>query len=290
MQRNKKILQFGLVMLILSLLLSVGLVTYTRLDQPVFLYNFKEIDIQSVEGYYSQRHTTFSYITNAGDSRHVVDISFPGAEAVELRVTDTSTQLTPEFTHNYGHYTVRDVSVMIGDLDIINSFEPLELSMGTVTLDNGETLEVDFGRVVLTNYGKKSPLTQFITSSLSGTSDGVNQDISIVRATEDIRLIAVESPLFQDLGSRLSVEINGIALKDVTGTMFRKGDNITVITTITPTNAPKSNYSSYEFQPIFTWQDEKGELHTQILTGMNYSPYRFQLSGILKYLKERGVL
>lgn len=289
MQRNKKILQIGLVILVLTLLLSMGFVTYTRLDQPVFFYNYKEIDLQSVEGYYSKRHTNFSYITNAGDSRHVVDISFPGAEAVELRVTDTSTQLTPEFTHNYGHYTVRDVSVTIEDLDNTTSFEPLELRIGTVTLDNGETLEVDFGRVDITNHGKKYPLTQFITSTLSGSSDGVDQDISTFRATEDIRLIAVESPLFQDLGSMLSLEINGVALKDIAGMMFKEGDTITVTTTIAPTKAPNSTYTSVEFQPLLTWQDKKSDLHTQILSGIHYSPYRFQLFGILKYLMERGV-
>lgn len=289
MQRNKKILQTGLVVLVLSLLLSLGFVTYTRLDQPVFFYNYKEIDIQSVEGYYSKRHTNFSYITNAEDSRHVVGISFPGSEAVELSVTDISTQLTPEFIHNYGHYTVRDVSVMITDVDRTTSFEPLELRIGTVTLDNGETLEVDFGRVVLTNHGKDYPITQFITSSQSGSSDGVNQDISLFRAAEDIRLIAVESPLFQDLGSMLTLEIDGVDLKDIAGMMFKEGDTITVTTTIAPTKALNSTYTSYEFQPLLTWQDEKGGLHTQILSSINYSPYRFQLAGILKYLKERGV-
>ncbi|HSP46760.1 MAG TPA: hypothetical protein VLN47_01615, partial [Clostridiaceae bacterium] len=98
-----------------------------------------------------------------------------------------------------------------------------------------------------------------------------------------------ESTLFQDLGSMLTLEINGLALKDIEGMMFKKGDTITVKTAIAPTRELNSTFTSYEVQPLLTWQDEKGDSHTQILFSINYSPYRFQLSGILKYLKERGV-
>lgn len=289
MQRNKKILHIGLVTLVLSLLLSLGFVTYTRLDQPVFLYNYKESNILSVEGYYSKRHFNFSYITNAGDSRYVVGISFPGAEAIELSVVDASTWLTPEFIHNYGHYTVRDVNVTVTDLDVTTRFEPLDLRKGTVTLDNGETFEVDFGRVVITNLGDNYPTTQFISSTSSGSSDQENHNISTFRASEDLELIRIESPLFQDLGSMLTLEINGLALKDIEGMMFKKDDRITVTTSIAPMREVNSTFTSYEVQPLLTWQDEKGESHTQILSHINYSPYRFQLSGILKYLRERGV-
>lgn len=290
MQRNRTLLHFGLATLFLSLLLSLGLASYMRLDQPVFLYNYKESNILSLEGYYPMRDFDFSYITNAGDSRHVASISFPGTEAIAIRVDDTSTNLSPEFIHNYGPYTVRDVTVTVEDLDATSVFEPLELSKGTVTFDNGETQEVDFGRVIITNHGEKYALTPFISTTLSGSSDMENTDNSTFSAFEDLRLMGIESPLFQDLGSMLSLEIDGVPLQDIMGMKFKKGDVITLTTSITPTKQLNSAYTGYEVQPLLTWQDSKGDPHTQILSDINYNPYRFQLFGILKYLKERGAL
>jgi hypothetical protein len=290
MQRNKIILKVGLSMLILSLLLSIGLVSYMRLDEPVFLYNFKESNILSQEGYYSKRNFDFTYITNLGDSRYVTAISFPGAEAVEFSVIDPSSYLSSGAQDRYGQYALRTVNVTVTDRDVTTSFDPIELRNGIVTLSNGETMEVDFGRVVLTNHGQNYPSVQFISSTSFGSSDQANRNTSTFKASEALTLISIESPLFNDLDSMLSLEINGVDLKDIEGMLFDKDDIITVTTAIAPTEQLNSTYTAYEVQPLLTWQDENGDSHTQILNNINYRPYRFQLSGIVKYLKERGVL
>lgn len=290
MKRNKTTLLVGICMLILTLILSIGLVSYMRLDEPVFLYNYKECNILSQEGYYSKRNFDFSYITNLGDSRYVTGIRFPDVEAIEVTVIDPAYYLSSGSQDRYGPYAIRNVNVTVTDLDVTTSFNPIELNNGIVTFSNGDTMEVDFGRVILTNHGLNYSSVQFLTMEATSLSDTEYQNVSTFRATEALTLVAVESPLFKDLGDLLNLEVNGISLQDIEDMVLEKDDIITVTTHLTGNGHPGSVLTAYEIQPLLTWKDGHGDPHTQILTNINYRPYRFQLSGIVKYLKERGVL
>ena len=146
MRNIRTALRISGIMILLSFIVSLVTIYYLKLDNPVFLKNYVEVDVAEGENRYNLLNfdIELKYISNVEDKRKVMEIVFYEAPELNFKASETNFQFARFYDYSndniesYGRYGIHTVFL---NLDIseekfeIN--EKLVLSKATIVLMMG---------------------------------------------------------------------------------------------------------------------------------------------------------
>lgn len=294
MELNKKILKIGLLLIILSLIFTMGFALAYRLENPVFLKMYVEQYISSndmniVDGF------ELKYITNVSDNRKVIDIDFEEEPNIKVDVSYwpiggggfsffNDNNYDEQRGDRYGRYAVHTIYLDMNLHDIDKEFYEIELNNVKVSFDDGSILDTDLGRVII--YKDKNEYKDIEHLSSSGSSDGTSA--SHQRTKRDIKLLNINSPLLKELKEYFDISIGDIDYRHISGIEYEKDKSLNIYTKFEPPNDIVGKYTFYNIKPKLYYEDEEGNTSYIRIHNINYKSHNFDLKGIFKYLKARG--
>lgn len=294
MELNRKMLRFGLILIVLSLIFTVGFSLVYRLKKPVFLkiyverYPFGNQNSSIVENF------QLKYITNMSDNRKVVAINFEEEPNIEVGVSHWSNGggVFSLFNNNYnnqskdiyGRYALCTIYLEMNLNNIGREFNEVELNNAKVKFDDGSTLDTDLGRIIIYKVERKNDYID--STSSSSSSDGTSSFSG--RIKKDIKLLYVKSPLLEDLKDYFELFIDHIDYREVSGIKYEKDKYLVVNAKFKTPKDIVSQYTFYDIKPKLYFEDKKGNILYRRIYNIDYNPYDFNVRGIFKYLRARG--
>lgn len=294
---NKKILKFGLALITLSLIFTVGISFVYSLENPVFLKMYIEQYVSDNENSNVIDSFELKYITNISDRREVIDIQFEEAPNIEVFVSrwpinGGGYSLFNDNTYNnqrgdiYGRYVIHTIYLNIDLNDIDKEFYEIELNNAKVSFDDGSTLDTNLGRIIFYKDKRKSDDIQ--SRSSSGSSDGTSS--VQLETKKDIRLLDVKSPLLEDLKDHLDIYIEDIDYREILGIEYEKNKTLNIHSKFEVPKDIVEKYTFYDIKPKLYYKDEEGNISYIRIYNINHTPYSFDFKGIFNYLRARDVI
>lgn len=296
LELNRKILRFGLFLIVLSLIFTVGFVIIYRLDNPVFLKMYVEEYVSSNKNYNMVDRIELKYITNLSDDRKVKDIYFEEEPNIEVLVSHQpfggggfsflNNSNNNQREDIYGRYVLRTLYLKIDLNNIDRENYEIELNNAHIEFNDRSRIDVDLGRIIIYRDERRSNNITSISSSSS--SDGTSSFHGNVE--KDIELLDIRSPLLEDLKDYLDISIGDIDYREISGIKCKQNQTLSIYTKFkTPENI-LGRYTFYDIKPKLYYQDKNGEKAYERIYNIDYTPYDFDLKGIFNYLRARGVI
>lgn len=295
MQINKRILKISIIIIITTLVLSLGTKFYLHLDEPVFLKSYRQIKLPTNEaGYFEDIEFEIRYITNANDSRTVNHIEFE--EAPELNVSTSENRARGVFSFYQdnrmpgkvvGTYRIKSIYTWV-DAHDVDTNDEIHLTKAKVHFTNGEIIEVDIGDIVLFGYNKNDEYFEF--SDGGSSSDGTSS--SRMKVKQNISLLKIESPILDEVKNFVEYKINNVDYDEIEGMKFTSGDYLNTNTIVTIPEDILQRFNTYEIHPMLYFEENDGNIFTYYFYDIDYNKYNFEfkLNEIVKYLRARGEL
>jgi len=153
-----------------------------RIKEQVFFDHYYDLSFDKGSEHYQDISFNLGYITNASDTRTVIDVNFseqPGLAV--LASEDNYSHFTDSFSLNYeesgfphgdifGRYSVRTVFCQISILPDSNADDVMILTKAHLRFSDGSEMSVDIGRINI--YNRDSTNSFFEFASGSSSSDG----------------------------------------------------------------------------------------------------------------------
>lgn len=295
MRDIKKSLKISILLIIISLIISIGIKFSLKIDNPVFLKSYLDVNYYENEDMYSLSGYSIElkYITNNGDKSKVVDIVFDKAPYLELYVGEDQSIGIPAFysyeNNNIESYGSYDIHTVFIDLNMSRRNkkleEVIELDKAKVYFDNGKIMEADLGKIILSKYKEKeSPLDSI---AMNGSSDGSSQSIFYV--TDNIFVSKVYSPLFEYSRDLFDFSIDKLGYLKEQDVVYNKNEHLYFTSKFYNIEDPSRKLSSYDIKPNIYFEDKNGNEYTKEVNNISYSP-NFNFKDIYIYLKSQGEL
>ncbi|MBS5883968.1 hypothetical protein [Clostridium sp.] len=294
MKNINKALKISIALIGLSLIITLLVLSKLKLDKPVFLKNYKEVGIIENEGVLSNSGVDIElkYISNREDRRKVNSIIFKEAPELNFYASENSSMGLMSFydysndnIESHGRYGVHTVFLTLNpqnyeyDLD-----KELVLSEATVTFNDGLTMDVDLGKILLYKYGGEKNSLQ--DSGVEVSSDGNSRTIFWV--TDYIKVSNVYSPLFEDTKDLFHFNIDKLGSMDKRDLIYDKNEHLFFSFQFYNIDDIEKKLCSYEIEPVIYFTDKSGkEYEKRVYNTFDYKPY-FSFSDIYKYLKVKG--
>lgn len=278
MRDIKKVLKISIVLIMSSLIISIAIKFSLKIDNPVFLKSYLDVNYYENEDMYSLYGYSIElkYITNNGDKSKVVDIIFDQAPYLELDVSENQGIGLPAFysyeNNNIQTYGPYDVHTVFIDLNMSRRNKKLEdvieLDKAKVQFDNGKIMEVDLGKIILSKYkGNESPLDSI---GMNGSSDGSSQSIFYV--TDNIFVSKVYSPLFEYSRDLFEFNIDKLGYLEEQDVVYNKYEHLYFTSQFHNIEDPSRKLSSYDIKPNIYFQDKNGNEYMKEVQNISYSP------------------
>lgn len=293
MELNKKIIRVGLILIALVLIVSIATTLIYRVDNPVFLKMYVEHRISDNTNSSLLENLRLMYITNVGDNRRIRSIEFEGIEDIGVYINNYNNNpwsfngfdSAQSVEHDgYGRYRVNTIYINMDFHSIDKSFEEIELNRAKISFDDGSTLDTDLGRIIIYNHDDNPDYIRH--NSSSGSSDGT----SSLRGTieKDISLIEVKSKLLDDMADHITLTIDDVDYRDISGKTYKANQSITIESQfITPSNIA-DRLVIYDIRPKLYYKDKDGNITFERIHNIDYRPYHFSGTDVFKYLRLRG--
>lgn len=281
MELNRKILKLGLIGITIILIISLGFAFSIKLHNPVFLKYFIEERVNISNEYYQPAEFQMKYISNVQDNRNIAYIEFMDNEDSTHKLLGNNIYSTVD---NYGLFNMNISQIKIDEEGMPMNLDRLEINNARVHFNNGDTMDVDLGRIILHSRGIGGDYFEFGHGGSS--SDGTSSSFDSVK--EDIRLIELESPIFQEAKGLYDIKIDGIDYRKIQGIEYKEGDGLRVNSLFKAPENILDRYTEFELQPRLYFQDSKDDISYINIFNIRHRPYDFDFWGILKYLKARG--
>lgn len=293
MRNVKTALKISGSLILLSFLLSISIIYYLKLDNPVFLKNYIDVDYYEYENMYtlSGIDIELKYIANIEDKRKVVSVIFEEAPELNFYASENDKMGVMQFYENtndniesYGRYGIHTVFLNFNlpkeghKLD-----ETIKLSKAKVKFDDELVLDVDLGKIILSKINKEaSPLER---PGLTGSNDGYSQLFFWVK--DYIQVSKIYSPLFEDSRDLFDFNINKVGNIEERDLIYNKGDNLFFTSQFNNIDDPVKKLYTYDIKPIMYFKDRIGKEYEERIYNITYNPY-FTFYNIYKYLVEVG--
>lgn len=111
MERNKKIIKSILVFAVVVLIIGYGFLFFVRLDNPVVINQYKDLQVSMNENGVGVIEWYMSYITNKNDTRRIDSMEFPEYSNLIGKPIERSTYINPYDI--IGQYRVDEIRVKI---------------------------------------------------------------------------------------------------------------------------------------------------------------------------------
>lgn len=292
MEKNKRMVKIALILIVISLVFSIGFAFYLKLDDKVFLKRFSELDIPIIDDTYGEQDFTLTYITNINDDNRVLDIFFKEEPKLRFYANEQGFVGSPflMFENNpykgevYGRYAIRTVYIRLDGSNIRDKFEKKELNNAQLTLDNGKVINVDIGRIILHGDNKRSEVLTYEGGSSS--SDGsASSDLIVYK---DITIEKLDSP-FMDYIKDI-IDLSPRDLMNISGIKYKAGDKIHIRSEYNDGADLDilSKYTTYNNQLRLLYNDDDGNSYNSLVHYIDSPAIDFNFKEIFKYLKARG--
>lgn len=280
MELNKKILKIGLGLIYLILISTLGFAFSMKLVHPVFLKFYVEEMAFQDSGYYMPIELQIRYITNVYDKKRISSLQFIGNEKNTAQLWGYKIN---EEVKSYGLYNINTVKVNVDLNNMMGDFDRLEFNNAKASFNNGDTMDIDLGRLILhtaDDFG-----VYFESNSSSSSSDGLSSSIKTLN--KDLQLIGMESPLFDDAKDLYEIKVEDRDYRDIYGMQYKEGDMLTVNSTFSMPKNILDQYTQFELKPRLYFEGPNGRRTHINIYNLRHIPHDFDFWGIFRYLRLR---
>lgn len=293
MEKNKKILKIGLVVISISLIFSISFAMITKLKNPVFLKSYMDhaFNINEDENY-SDVELILPYFTDVNDDRYIMDITFEEAPELDILTSNHSFGLafpnyyTGRLENVYGRYKVKTLYVKLDLNSMDSNIEELELKNAIIVFEDGQRQKVDIGKMKFYRYNYEEEY-KYLESLGSGSSSDGTGNIDY-RVLEDITLLKLDSPLLEELNNSIELNIGKLNYLDIEGVEYKKRNSFSIHYRRNFNKDIMGKFIPYKISPNLYFKDDSGNIHTKRIREIMNNHHYFNYIDILKYLRARG--
>lgn len=292
MELNKKILKGGIILIIVILVFSLGISSYLKLEKPVFLKSYMEIDMPINNGNIGKVELELRYITNINDDRVVNNVEFEEIPGIYVGASEFNSGSFDFFGNQNnsmpgqveGRYSIRSIYIWVEGFGIENPLDEMHITKAKIHFNNGELMEVEIGDIVL--YGYNNPEGHFEFQSSSGSSDGTSN--SQLKVKKDITLLGIDSNLLQQTKDFVEIKIDNVDYDKISGIKYSQGDNLRIDTLFNTPEDPILKFNNYDIHPKLIYKDNEGNIFAHRFYNLDYRNHNFEFKEIVKFLRARG--
>lgn len=284
-----------MILSLVGILIVAGyvLILHVRLDEPVFLNHYYDLEIYEDGEYLNDMPLSLNYITNVDDDRVVNHIEFPEFPELFVHVSEYGFEETGLFNmgqsqndipgHTYGQYSIREVFIHFQNISDVEELNDEIITQAQIYFDDSSSLMVDIGEVHLFNRtDDETPLENLQGSS---SSDGTGE--TLYRATEDITLSSMDRSLLENVEERVDIQVNNMDYTDAEGLFVQEEDSVNITTLVQPSEELSVEYTIFDIHPAFILSAEDGTDYSQRIHSINNPQPEFSFLNLYRYLKTR---
>lgn len=304
-EKNKRILKYGLIFIVLLLAINVGFSLSIILREPVFLKVYNEEYIHQIgeKGDFEDIDYYLYYITNVNDTRRVSHITFDDVPEITASANEAVfSNGIFNFNHNanpykdkiYGRYALRRVYIRLNLNNLNKDFDSVELNNISIEFNNGDILEQDLGRFIIYN---ENDGRDYFKGLVSGSSSDGTSNTSL-EVKEDIELIKIDTPILEKVEDYLEISVgrnnsHGVQYNEIEGMTYKAGDKLYIESKFYIPERNMDRYNSYHLLPRLYFKDRDGKISSYMIYNLGdysgrYNRYYYSFTGLLKYLRSRG--
>lgn len=293
MSNTKNILKGSIIIIAISFVISLLSIYKIKLDRPVFLKNYKEVEVTEDNNIYSMGTSTIElkYISNREDKRVVQSIIFKEAPELNFDASEQPYDGSMIFYNNsnrtaidYGRYSIHTIYLNLNSSnDKYDLSKDIILEEATIFFNDGLTMDVDLGKIILyQKHNIKTPLNWSGTSILSDVSSK-----SLFDVDEYIEILKVDSSLFEYSKDLFDFNIGKSDNMDSINTIYNENEQLVFISQFHNINDIERKLYSYDIKPIIYFKDKNGQEFKERVYRNSYNP-NFNFIDIYKYLRSKG--
>lgn len=290
MEVNKKILKYGITLLIIVTFICCAIRWHLRLREPIFLKSYAQYIIDTEN---DSVEFPLQYITNRDKTIFMWKISF--ANQPDLNVSyNTDPVMISAFVNKWDNADIAEIyskqTVYVTIENISNyDLETLDLSKAVAYFSDSSIVEVELGQIeLIENDYKEGGL-----STLSSSSSNQGESRVSYEAKNKIYLSSIVNPYAERFGESLSLELignqwtyqlpdkNEVNLKDY---VLKPEETLTVSSFLNVSDHNELKYAIIDIKPLFIYQDEQGNTFEERIYDINYSPYFNHWWEIFQYM------
>lgn len=292
MRINKIIMKVGVSLIVLTLIGCITFSYFTKLKNPVFLRCC--IETQAIAD--STPVMQLRYITNIKDKRKVCNISFLETPEVFFYASEDSygnsgftfyNNGIQQIGNNIGRYNLRTVYVYLDFNTMEKLKDTTELNNAQIGFNDGSTLAVDLGRIILyrDNISHGNTLSQE-----SGRSSNDFSSLQTYSVEEDITLQDMKSPLLDEAPKSMDFKVDGINYYDISGVKYTSRDRINIGINFNDDQNQDMKYDVYDIRPKLLYENaDKTTDYIRILN-IRWERGLYEYKDLLSYLHDRGAI
>lgn len=290
MEVNKKILKYGITLLIIVTFICCAIRWHLRLREPIFLKSYAQYIIDTEN---DSVEFPLQYITNRDKTIFMWKISF--ANQPDLNVSyNTDPVMISAFVNKWDNADIAEIyskqTVYVTIENISNyDLETLDLSKAVAYFSDSSIVEVELGQIeLIENDYKEGGL-----STLSSSSSNQGESRVSYEAKNKIYLSSIVNPYAERFGDSLTLELignqwtyqlpqtNEVDLKDY---VLKPEETLTVSSFLNVSDHNELKYAIIDIKPLFIYQDEQGNTFEERIYDINYSPYFNHWWEIFQYM------
>lgn len=295
MRNIKKILKVSIILVIISCVISVLSIYKIKLDKPVFLKNYKEVEVREDNNIYSMgtSNIELKYISNREDERVVNSIVFKEAPELNFYASEQPYNGVGFFfndnktTEDYGRYSVHTIYLSFNPSeDKYDLSKEITLEKATVIFSDGLTMDVDLGKIILYEYGNENYSETPLGTLSTEIRDESGSQIKVL-VNDYIEVSKVYSSLFVDTKDLFDFNIDKLGTMDSLNTIYNKNEYLYFTLKFNNIEDIERKLYSYDIKPIIYFKDRNGKEYEERVYNIYYKP-NLNFNKIYKYLRSKG--
>lgn len=294
MGKNNKLLNKCIIIIITTLVLCIGTLFYFKLDQPIFLKAYRDISLPLYDSVsYGDMEFHLRYLTNVNDTNMVSHIEFPEVPALRVYAIERGSSFFDQFNtprqipgQQIGIYSIRTIYIQMSAHDIPVTDEEMTITKAVVHFNNGESMDVDIGQLVL--YGDRQSNDHF--KFKSGNSDSNHYRSTLMEVTKDVLISKLENPLLEEVKEYVDILVDGVDYEKVITRAYKANDYMTIETIFRTPQDILLSFNDYDINPRLHYMDSDGNSHIFRFRNLDYRKHSFEFKEVVEYLKARGEL
>lgn len=252
-----------------------GISAYIQPEDPAFFTHYYSLQASNTSGYQSFPEP-LRYVTSIHDDRTVVGISFPDYPDISLLTAETpraginwTNNGTESSRRQYGPYSVREVWLETNMMMEEPFQENTILSEAEIHFDDSSTMTVDLGAIEV----HKPSLDSLPVERTDWTfNEGEWYEVTY-SALEDITFESINSALYEQMGDRVSIQVNGVTAQQAEGLLIESGDTLTVSVEKSTSETPLEGSAYLNTEPTLTVSTSEGtSYHVSLFNRYTHYP------------------
>ena len=290
MEVNKKILKYGITLLIIVTFICCAIRWHLRLREPIFLKSYAQYIIDTEN---DSVEFPLQYITNRDKTIFMWKISF--ANQPDLNVSyNTDPVMISAFVNKWDNADIAEIyskqTVYVTIENISNyDLETLDLSKAVAYFSDSSIVEIDLGQIELI----ENDYTEGGLSTLSSSSSDQGESSVSYEAKHKIYLSSIVNPYAERFGESLSLELignqwtyqlpdkNEVNLKDY---VLKPEETLTVSSFLNVSDHKELKHAIIDIKPLLIYKDEEGNTFEERIYNITSSPYFNHWWEIYQYL------